>query len=990
VTKSIIWNGITPNTDTTFSITITGPSYPAGNTKTLTAGGDLTWTGLIPGEYTVTEGTLGSMWKTPVIAGSPASVPVTGGEATATVTNERYLGSLKVTKSIIWNGIEPNTDTIFSITITGPSYPAGNTKTLTAGGDLTWTGLIPGEYTVTEGTLGSQWKTPVIAGSPASVPVNGGEATATVTNERYLGSLKVTKSIIWNGITPDATTTFSITITGPSYPAGNTKTLTAGGDLTWTGLIPGEYTVTEGTLGSQWKTPVIAGSPATVPVTGGEATATVTNERYLGSLKVTKSIIWNGITPDATTTFSITITGPSYPAGNTKTLTAGGDLTWTDLIPGQYTVTEGTLGTQWKTPVIAGSPATVPVTGGEATATVTNERYLGSLKVTKSIIWNGITPDATTTFSITITGPSYPAGDTKTLTAAGDLTWTGLIPGQYTVTEGTLGTQWKTPVIAGSPATVPVTGGEATATVTNERYLGSLKVTKSIIWNGNTPDTSTTFSITITGPSYPAGNTKTLTAAGDLTWTGLIPGNYTITEGALGGEWKAPVIGGSPAAVPVNGGEGSATVTNERKVGDLRVTKSIIWNGITPNTDTTFSITITGPSYPAGNTKTLTAAGDLLWTGLIPGDYTITEGALGSEWKTPVIADVVTNIPITDGESHAFVTNERKLGSLKVTKSIIWNGNTPNTDTTFSITITGPSYPGGNTKTLNYEGELTWTNLIPGSYTVSEYALGVQWEIPVIGGSPASVPTNGGQAVATVTNEMKTGELIIEKKDILTGLIIDLPGVTFRVDPNPYSDSPATLLVVDNGIYDTNPDNGVIQLVNLPLWSYVITEVFAPAGYDIDPTPMPADLSAGELEVTVTSEDHPLSRLEIRKFLDADGDGVKDDDEDYLAGWHFTITGPDGYVSDGYTNIYGLITKVNLKPGTYTVTEEEQPNWELTTMPNPKSLAIAEGETGEFLFGNQPIPVPVSSGWGLGALIAGLAGSMLFLVRRRVKKSQIG
>ncbi|WP_319643690.1 hypothetical protein [Methanovulcanius yangii] len=44
-------------------------------------------------------------------------------------------------------------------------------------------------------------------------------------------------------------------------------------------------------------------------------------------------------------------------------------------------------------------------------------------------------------------------------------------------------------------------------------------------------------------------------------------------------------------------------------------------------------------------------------------------------------------------------------------------------------------------------------DLIPGTYTVTESALGSEWEVPVIDDSGATV-TSGGVGTATVTNEV--------------------------------------------------------------------------------------------------------------------------------------------------------------------------------------------------------------------------------------------
>jgi hypothetical protein len=263
----------------------------------------------------------------------------------------------------------------------------------------------------------------------------GGTGIASVTNNQLPGSLAVTKTVNWL-TAPDTTQTFSICIQGPSYPTTpNCKTYTSsGGTQTWTGLIPGSYTVTESNPGTAWAVPVISGSPATVPA-GGQGTATVTNNQLPGSLKVTKTVNWLG-NPDTTQTFSICIQGPSYPTTpNCKTYTSGGGTqTWTNLIPGSYTVTESNPGTAWATPVIAGSPATVPA-GGTGTATVTNNQLPADVTVFKTE--NGAIPTHAYSFSLTSGSntPSFSQTLTTNSTNQGTLDFGELPPGNYTLCE---------------------------------------------------------------------------------------------------------------------------------------------------------------------------------------------------------------------------------------------------------------------------------------------------------------------------------------------------------------------------------------------------------------------------------------------------------------------------------------------------------------------------------------------------------------------------
>jgi uncharacterized repeat protein (TIGR01451 family) len=572
ITKTVNWNGVTPDEGQEFEICIAGPSYPGDDCQTAGyTGGILYWYDLAPGDYTVTETDPGSAWNVTII-GSPATVSAGDVSANASVTNTRKLGRLEVTKTVDWKGVTPDPNQTFTICIEGPSYPSGDgCQAVGSSGDtLSWGDLVPGDYTVAETDPGSAWNV-AITGSPATVPGDGGTASAGVTNTRKLGSLEVTKTVDWKGVTPDPNRTFTICVEGPSYPSGDGCQVagSSGGTLSWDDLVPGDYAIAETDPGSAWDV-AITGSPATVPDDGGSASARVTNTRKLGRLEVTKTVDWKGVTPDPSQTFTICIEGPSYPSGDgcQAVGSSGGTLSWDDLVPGVYTVTETSPDNLWRV-TITGSPATVPDDGGSASAGVTNTRKLGGLEVVKTVNWNGVAPDEGQEFEICIEGPSYLGGDCQTVGyGGGALSWDSLIPGVYTVTETSPGSVWDV-TITGSPATISANGGSAGVEVTNARKLGRLSVTKTVDWGEAAPGGSRTFTICIDGLSYPSGDCQTVGHnGGTLFWGSLIPGVYTVTETSPGSAWDVTVTG-SPATVPGDGGHASASVFNRNKGGPI-------------------------------------------------------------------------------------------------------------------------------------------------------------------------------------------------------------------------------------------------------------------------------------------------------------------------------------------------------------------------------------------------------------------------------------
>jgi hypothetical protein len=336
-----------------------------------------------------------------------------------------------------------------------------------------------------------------------------------------------------------------------------------GGSATWTGLVPGSYTVTENDPGSEWEV-LVQGSPATVSVTT-PASATVTNTYRVGKIKAVKTVNWNGYTPSPIE-FEIcldSISGESATRVGCQPVNEnGGTVEWTNLPVGTYRVVETAPPAPWTvqqqtTPFPLGA-------GSQHTVDITNSYDAARLDVTKVVQWNGPSVEGQV-FEICIAGPSYPSGNCKTVDYDGGvLSWTGLLPGSYAVSESP-GPEWQ----ATLPGSISVTAGNNAATVTNTRKTGGLTVTKSVVWTGQPPPTApASFEVCITGPSYPAGDCKTATfsafstspAAQPLEWTNLQTGSYTVTETDPGASWEVSITG-LPAVV-TSGGTAYAGVQN--------------------------------------------------------------------------------------------------------------------------------------------------------------------------------------------------------------------------------------------------------------------------------------------------------------------------------------------------------------------------------------------------------------------------------------------
>ena len=627
----------------------------------------------------------------------------------ATFNNTFVPATAKVQKTTVPAGGEAG----WTFTLNGPGTPPGGEQvTTTQAGYVSFpTTLEQGSYTITEAPKPG-WDFTSTSGQCAFTVVYPDDAAreyqCTFTNTAR-GALEVTKTVNWNGVTPDVNQSFQICITGPTYPAptvanGGCKEIGSnGGTLTWNNLLQGNYTVTEVDPGTSWVVGGGNGSVAAVSPGAKTTAAGISNTRRLGSLQVTKSVNWNGVQPVPGQTFEICITGPSYASptaanGGCRS-TGDGTLTWNNLIPGSYTAAETDPGPTW---TVSGSPTgvmTVPTDGGTATLVpvITNTRKLGALAITKAVDWNGVLPIEGQTFSICIAGPSYPSPNCRTFAYSNDLvqTWTGLIPGTYTITEPGLGSEWTRS--GATSASVPADGGTGAATVTNTRKLGSLAVTKTVNWIGSTP-TSQTFEICITGPSYPGRNCKPAgSAGGTLTWSDLIPGSYIVEETDPGSQWTVSVTG-SPATVPTNGGQGTATVTNTLKPGGAAVLKTV--TGAPPSGAHAFTFQLREGATPALNGMTLESqdanaanGGAITFTTqLVPGrTYQMCEIVMPA-WRTSLGTFVPNSFNPPDGTAP----------NPNVDNSILCVNFTAVAGVTTRFTVDNTPPPGGRALTIGF------------------------------------------------------------------------------------------------------------------------------------------------------------------------------------------------------------------------------------------------------------------------------------------------
>ena len=294
----------------------------------------------------------------------------------------------------------------------------------------------------------------------------------------------------------------------------------------------------------------------------------------------------------------------------------------------------------------------------------------------------------------------------------------------------------------------------------------------------------------------------------------------------------------------------------------------------------------------------------------------------------------LTNPSFTNLQSDKYVIVFNKTcpttGSLTIEKEAIGGNSTfsftgSNGIGSFTITTTG------NT------GSVTFPNLTPGSYTVTETAK-AGWTQTSSDCSAVAVSA-GGDATCTIvnTNNKLLGAILgtkYEDRDgdgtLKDGNHHKLAGVTIYIDKN-------TNGILDAGDVSTVTDShGAYHFLGLAAGTYIVREVVQAGWTQTVPSSgsYTVVLTAGQVAKNKNFGNFKPGVISGVKFNDLNANHRKDAGEPGLSGWTVTIKGPHGFTASAVTDSNGNYSFGNLAAGTYTLAETMKPGWRQTLHPN--------------------------------------------------------
>ncbi|NCB43582.1 MAG: DUF11 domain-containing protein, partial [Clostridia bacterium] len=486
----------------------------------------------------------------------------------------------------------------------------------------------------------------------------------------------------------------------------------------------------------------------------------------------------------------------------------------------------------------------------------------------------------------------------------------------------------------------------------------------------------------------PSGSTTTYTAQ-TLT---VEPGNYNLSEndvvGYTEGAWDCGIVGASGIATSISlapGENKTCTIINDDVAPTITLIKNVI-GGIAGVND--FGLTIGDVAVDSGFKTNVLANTPIALNEVGLAGYTFTS-LTGGEGCPEALGGTVT---LKEGEEiSCTITNTRDAGSIMVNKIIDMDGNLQTTEDQvsgvgwqFDVDGTAGDTSDPVADFTGAEGNVSFADLKTGEYTIIEnkqsgYNLvaadcglengifdgidsmdnvsvdkdgnticnfynvpngtihGYKWSDLNGNGERDCIEESGEDLEPAVFDDSEMYQCELEP--LLSGWTINLYQSNGE---GGFGSEPIRTMVTDSG----SEHFGWYWFENLPLGEYKVCEVLEDDWRQTHPLnsddnchliSLPSGNSNGfGLPAMLNAVDGPvysfgnqqLAKVTIIKFEDLDGNGQKDEGEEYLPGWEINLSGQDSVNTDEN----GEVVFDELLPESYVLSETLQPGWNQTNI----------------------------------------------------------
>ena len=656
--------------------------------------------------------------------------------------------------------------------------------------------------------------------------------------------------------------------------------------------------------------------------------------------------------------FSLEYQDPTYSFELTATSASDGTFSFADLPPGKYVLSEVpkdgyTLITDLSGEIaIAADQQVGPIEVGNAPAMVDK---------TWSLALSAAVPKADSYFVRYVIGG-----------ASHDLALTPGVDSKTKVPWGTTITSWQFFAMMGAEE-IPLSGvlGPAERLVedrTNSFTFdpGEISGRKLIgtLQDNTLADTDWTIKLYRSGVLY----AQTTTVDGAYSFAGLLPGEYKIEEVEQPDYLKLWPVGSFLGPFTVVSGsafsEGTDFINGPRPVG-ITVTKTADPIKVHVGDTITYTIDVTNNGQVAVTLKSV--VDPMLGGDVLVGDVELAPGQSLSDLGLEIVKDMAA--PDQDAvDNTVLATADSVFGpvmdsddahvdilrpDIEVTKVVVPDAVVDSDLVTYYVTVTNS---GNTTLTVDvndYIGavlhRVVATDLMLGPGDSQDY----EWDETV------TMPVED-TVVATGVDELGGDKGTVSAEDSASVAVDVTKTFTLTVyDLMPKADSYFVRYEVLGESFDLSLLSGVDDYsasVILPYGTTITTwQIFAMMG--AEEVPLSSVMGPETLEGPLTNS-YGFVPGEIGgvKYNDLDGSGTRDEGELGLPGWTIELYRDGVSYDTTVTADGGAYQFSGLLPGTYTLTEVQQPGWEMTD--SPSEIVVGnESVVGDADFGNHHLDV---------------------------------
>ncbi|MFL9476988.1 Ig-like domain-containing protein, partial [Acinetobacter baumannii] len=700
-------------TNTAVTVVINGVTYNATVDKT--AG---TWTVSVPGSGLVADAD-----KT--IDAKVTFTDAAGNSSTVNDTQIYTLDTAAPAAPVIdpVNGTDPITGTAEPGSTVTVTYPDGSTTTVVAGPGGTWT--VPNPGNLVDGD-----EVTAIATDPAGNPSLPGTAIVdavgpntdgvnftvdSVTSDNVINASEASGNVTVTGVLKNvpadaANTVVTVVINGQTYTA--TVDSTAG---TWTVSVPGSDLTADAdkTIDAKVTFTDAAGNSSSV-----NDTQTYTLDTTAPDAPVINPV--NGTDPITGTAEPGSTVTVTYPNGDTATVVAGPDGSWSVPNPG--------LNDGDEVEAIATDPAGNASLPGTATVdavgpntdgvnftvdSVTSDNVINASEASGNVTVTGVLKNvpadaANTVITVMVNGQTYTATVDST---AG--TWTVSVPGSDLTADAdkTIDAKVTFTDAAGNSSSV-----NDTQTYTIDTTAPDAPVINPV--NGTDPITGTAEPGSTVTVTYPDGSTTTVVAGPGGTWTVPNPGNLVDGD-------EVTAIATDPAGNPSLPGTAIVDAVGPNTDGVNFTVDSVTSDNVINASEASGNVTVTGvlknvPADAANTVVTVVVNGQT---------YTATVDSTAGTWTVSVPgSDLTADADKTIDAKVTFTDAAGNSSSVNDTHTYTVDTVAPNAPVLDPINATDPvsgqaepgstvtvTYPDGTTATVVAGTDGTWSVPNPGN-----------------------------------------------------------------------------------------------------------------------------------------------------------------------------------------------------------------------------------------------------------------------------------